>query len=243
MNVHLRVLDSSKKSKFSHYNITNVPKFSKPEDLKKYLLKNHSAILAPAQTKEFPMGYFVEERGNQKFNIASEEALQQAYLGMKNDKLSLWADPHVTEPGKTTLKRPSKSLFRKIRISLVCCMSDCVFIILLLGTGSCSNTDPSHCERKDDIVFPQRETWREVARIQTQVMGDNDCKCLILQPCRIDRKRGVCSHVHLCTFHSIWELIASLMYHPMSRSSGKNLWQRRRKRPQIMLLQRRPQVS
>jgi len=47
--IHLRVLDKYKKSKFSHYSITDVPDKS-IEELRQFLLREHATKIAPAAT-------------------------------------------------------------------------------------------------------------------------------------------------------------------------------------------------
>ena len=78
-DVHLRVLDKTNKAKFSHFQINNVPQFTLPEEFKLFLLENHQHIIAPARTTNFKFGYFVEGRGNRKFDIVDEQTLKQAY--------------------------------------------------------------------------------------------------------------------------------------------------------------------
>ena len=110
VDVHMRILDQEKKSKFSHFILKSVPKLAKPNDLKQYLVANHPEVLAPAVTSDFPFGYFLEGRGNKRFQIITEDTLAQAYDTIKEDgRLCLWADPHAAKPREEgTLKRQCK---------------------------------------------------------------------------------------------------------------------------------------
>ena len=76
---HLRVLDENIKSKFSHYIVEAFPRFQLPEELKSFLISKHPAIVSPATDINFKIGYFVEGRGNRKFDIIDEITLAQAY--------------------------------------------------------------------------------------------------------------------------------------------------------------------
>lgn len=94
--IHLRVLDK-KKSKFSHFELPNVPKFSYPEEFKQYLLEKHENVIQPAKTTSFKLGYFIEGRGNKKFDIVDQQTLKAAYdsAGSKvGGKVHIWVDPH-----------------------------------------------------------------------------------------------------------------------------------------------------
>lgn len=100
VNIHLRVLDSKKKSKFTHFSIEAVPIFDDPEILKEYLVKNHASIMSPAATSsDFTMGYIVEGRGNHKYSIIDSTTLKQAYETAANNRLCLWVDIDVKVAG------------------------------------------------------------------------------------------------------------------------------------------------
>ena len=94
--VHLRVLDKANKAKFSHFQLSDCPKFTFPEMFKLYLLENHPNVIAPAKTTNFKCGYFMEGRGNRKFDIIDDVTLQKAYEDTSNLKrICLWVDPHT----------------------------------------------------------------------------------------------------------------------------------------------------
>ena len=78
VNIHLRVLDKDKKSKFTHFDLTNVPKFTFPEELKLFLLENYANALHPTKSPSFKLGYFIEGRGNKKIDIVDGRTLQLA---------------------------------------------------------------------------------------------------------------------------------------------------------------------
>lgn len=108
--LHLRVLDRSRKSKFSHFVLNNFPLFSLPEELKSFLLDKHATKVTPAQTINFKLGYFVEGKGNRKFDIVDQDTLKQAYANgtaSNNMRITLWVDPHtpVVTATKTKKKR------------------------------------------------------------------------------------------------------------------------------------------
>lgn len=104
-DVHLRVLDKTNKAKFSHFQINNVPQFTLPEEFKLFLLENHQHIIAPARTTNFKFGYFVEGRGNRKFDIVDEQTLKQAYQEYSTFKrVCFWVDPHTPQSSETTRK-------------------------------------------------------------------------------------------------------------------------------------------
>jgi hypothetical protein len=111
--LHLRVLDANKKSKFSHYHLSDVPKFQYPEELNSYLVDKHSAVIAPATTLNFTMGYIVEGKGNQKYNIIDSATLQQAYDSATSGRVCLWVDPHVPQVSKKAAKRSLTSAGKK----------------------------------------------------------------------------------------------------------------------------------
>ena len=114
VNIHLRVLDKDKKSKFTHFDLTNVPKFKFPEELKLFLLENYANVLHPAKSPSFKLGYFVEGRGNKKFDIVDGRTLQLA-LDMEVDgRINLWVDPHAGEP-KLQKEKTKKNKKRKRR--------------------------------------------------------------------------------------------------------------------------------
>lgn len=52
-------------------------------------------MLAPTTSINFKMGYFVEGRGNKKFDIVDEKTLQQAYDNAAVRRITLWVDPHT----------------------------------------------------------------------------------------------------------------------------------------------------
>ena len=91
-NVHLRVLESANKAKYSHFEINGCPQFSLPEEFKSYLVHKHPHIIAQAKTTDFKLGYFIEGRGNRKFDIVDA---MQAYKVNAANKVCLWVDPHT----------------------------------------------------------------------------------------------------------------------------------------------------
>ena len=104
--VHLRVLEKGKKSRFLHFDLHGVPEFTHPEELKQFMLDNYANVLHPAQDTNFRLGYFIDGRGNKKFNIIDQNTLKSAYETHMNRRLSLWVDPHYqVQPLKTTKKK------------------------------------------------------------------------------------------------------------------------------------------
>ena len=94
-SAHVRVLDKNTKTKFSHYIIDNFPFFTLPEEVKSFLLKEKPQMLSPTTDLNFKLGYFVEGRGNRKFDIIDESSLAQAYDNAVNRRITLWVDPHT----------------------------------------------------------------------------------------------------------------------------------------------------
>ncbi len=59
-DVHLRVQDAKKKSKFRHFERTDISRFSYPEEFKQHLLNNHNNAVRPAESTNFKIGYFIK---------------------------------------------------------------------------------------------------------------------------------------------------------------------------------------
>ena len=71
INIALRVLTKSNKSRYDSYCLKAVPLFETVKGLKEYLVHRSGEELKPAMTGEdFTLGYFGE--GNNKFTIKSE---------------------------------------------------------------------------------------------------------------------------------------------------------------------------
>jgi hypothetical protein len=94
-SAHIRVLDKETKTKFSHFVIDKFPLFTLPEEVKSFLLKDHPKMLAPTMSINFKMGYFVEGRGNRKFDIIDKKTLKQAYDNATIPRITLWVDPYT----------------------------------------------------------------------------------------------------------------------------------------------------
>ena len=111
--VHLRILDKKKKSKFVHFELTDIPKFTFAEELKEYLLQKYSNLMQPAENTSFQIGYFIEGRGNKKFHIVDARTLQSAYDTEVDGQINLWVDPHVEM--SSSMKKESNKRKREKR--------------------------------------------------------------------------------------------------------------------------------
>ncbi|CAH3167053.1 unnamed protein product [Porites lobata] len=105
MDVCLRVLRDTKKSRFDSYSVRNVPCFETVFQLKQHFLENCQAEISPATDTTFQIGYYAE--GNKKFSISSEIQLAEAFSLVKNGKITLWVDPHKDVP-RSSLGRKRK---------------------------------------------------------------------------------------------------------------------------------------
>ena len=94
-SAHFRVLDKNVKTKFSHFFIDGFPRFHLPEELKSFLLQERAQMLHPRSDINYKLGYFVEGRGNKKFDIIDEKTLSQAYEKANHGRITLWVDPHT----------------------------------------------------------------------------------------------------------------------------------------------------
>ena len=70
MDVCLRVLRDTNKSRFDRYSVRNVPCFESVFQLKQHFLENCQAEISPATDTTFQIGYYA--KGNKKFCISSE---------------------------------------------------------------------------------------------------------------------------------------------------------------------------
>ena len=102
MNICLRVLKETNKSRYDTYSVKSVPLCENVFTLKQYLLENCSGEIAPASDKTFHIGYYAD--GKKKYSISSEIQLAEALLLAKNGIITLWVDPHKdplrVPPGK-----------------------------------------------------------------------------------------------------------------------------------------------
>ena len=105
MDVCLRVLRDTNKSRFDSYSVRNVPCFETVFQLKQHFLENCQAEISPATDTTFQIGYYAE--GNKKFSISSEIQLAEAFSLVKNGKITLWVDPHKDVP-RSSLGRKRK---------------------------------------------------------------------------------------------------------------------------------------
>jgi len=96
MDVCLRVLRETNKSRFDSYSVRNVPCFETVFQLKQYFLENCQAEISPATDTTFQIGYYAE--GNKKFSISSEIQLAEVFSLVKNGKITMWVDPHKDVP-------------------------------------------------------------------------------------------------------------------------------------------------
>ena len=83
VDVCLRVLRDTNKSRFDSYSVKNVPCFETVFQLKQHFLKNCQAEISPSTADTtFQIGYYAE--GNKKFSISSEIHLAEAFSLVKN---------------------------------------------------------------------------------------------------------------------------------------------------------------
>ena len=107
MDVCLRVLRETNKSRFDSYSVRNVPCFETVFQLKQYFLENCQAEISPATATTFQIGYYVEV--NKKFSVSSEIQLAEAFSLVKNGKITLCVDPQKDVPrGSLGRKRKGK---------------------------------------------------------------------------------------------------------------------------------------
>ena len=107
VDVCLRVLRETNKSRFDSYSVRNVPCFETVFQLKQYFLENCQAEISPATDTTLQIGFYAE--GNKKFSISSEIQLAEALSLVKNGKITFWVDPHKDVPrGSLGRKRIGK---------------------------------------------------------------------------------------------------------------------------------------
>ena len=92
MDVCLRVIKETNKSRYDSYRVKNVPCFETVIQMKQYFLQNCEAEIFPATDTTFQIGYYTD--GNTKFSISSEIQLAEAFSLVKNGKITMWVDPH-----------------------------------------------------------------------------------------------------------------------------------------------------
>ena len=90
MNICLRVLKETNKSRYDTYSVKGVPLCENVFTLKQYLLENCRGEITPASDTTFQIGYYAD--GKKKYSISSEIQLAEA--------LSLAKNPSRVPPGK-----------------------------------------------------------------------------------------------------------------------------------------------
>jgi len=108
MNICLRVLKDTNKSRYDTYSVKGVPLCENVLTLKQYLLESCRGVIAPASDTTFQIGYYVDRK--KKYSISSEIQLAEALSLAKNSVITLWVDPY---------KDPSRVLPGKKRKGIV----------------------------------------------------------------------------------------------------------------------------
>ena len=97
MDVCLRVLRETNKSRLDSYSVKNLPCFETVFQLKQYFLENCQAEISSATDTTFQVGYYAE--GNKKFSVSPKIQLADAFSLVKNGKITLWVDPQRRSEG------------------------------------------------------------------------------------------------------------------------------------------------
>ena len=122
MNICLRVLKETNKSRYDTYSVKGVPLCENVFTLKQYLLENCRGEITPASGTTFQIGYYAD--GKKKYSISSEIQLAEALSLAKNGIITLWVDPH---------KDPSSVPPGKKRKGIVCKRSYiCIFFFIAI---------------------------------------------------------------------------------------------------------------
>ena len=121
MDVCLRVLRDTNKSRFDSYSARNVRCFETVFELKQHFLENCQAEISPATDTTFQIGYYAE--GNKKSSISSEIHLAEAFSLVKNGKITLWVDP-PKDVSRSSLGRKGKGRENNNHICTFCCWWD-----------------------------------------------------------------------------------------------------------------------
>ncbi|KXJ05668.1 hypothetical protein AC249_AIPGENE28535, partial [Exaiptasia diaphana] len=100
-------IDVESIAKFSDFPLSkrtlqeNFPRFSTPDEVKKYFLDNHAEKIKPATTINYKLALFKEGRGNKKYDIVDEVGLRQAYDSSGVQKrISLFVDPFLPKDAR-----------------------------------------------------------------------------------------------------------------------------------------------
>ena len=93
VNICLRVLKETNKSRFDSYYLHNVPLFGNVRVFKEHILQRYREEIRPATDTNFGFGYC---DGNKKFAIISEVQLAEALSLVKKGVMTLWVDPHLS---------------------------------------------------------------------------------------------------------------------------------------------------
>ena len=99
MDVCLRVLRDTNKSRFDSCSVRNVPCFETVFQLKQHFLENCQAEISPATD--------TTGKERKKFSVSSEIQFAEAFSLVKNGKITLWVDPHKDIP-RSSLGRKRK---------------------------------------------------------------------------------------------------------------------------------------
>ena len=93
MNICLRVLKETNKSRYDTYSVKGVPLCENVFTLKQYLLENCRGEIAPASDTTFQIGYYAD--GKKILHTTSSEIqLAEALSLAKNGIITLWVDPN-----------------------------------------------------------------------------------------------------------------------------------------------------
>ena len=108
MNICLRVLKETNKSRYNTYSVKGVPLCENVFTLKQYLLENCTREIAPATDTTFQIGYYAD--GKKKYPVSSEIQLAEALSLAKNGIITLWVDP-PKDPSRVLSGKRGKVLF------------------------------------------------------------------------------------------------------------------------------------
>ena len=133
MNICLRVLKETNKSRYDTYSVKGVPLCENVFTLKQYLLENCRGEIAPASDTTFQIGYYAD--GKKKYSISSEIQLAEALSLAKNGIITLWVDPHKDPPKVLPGKKRKGIVYKryKTRRVLPHLKVNCMFLFFSLS--------------------------------------------------------------------------------------------------------------
>ena len=117
MNICLRVLKETNKSRYDTYSVRGVPLCENVFTLKQYLLENCRGEISPASDSTFQIWYYAD--GKKKFAISSETQLAEALSLEMDSIITLWVDPHKDPSRDSSGKKRKGIVYKRSCICIV----------------------------------------------------------------------------------------------------------------------------